>query len=53
MEMYQRETCEVVLQKGGDYQVIIRRPYSVPAHVSGFKTEAEAEGWVAVRRAKL
>jgi hypothetical protein len=53
MEMNQRETCEVILQKDGTYQVIIRRPSAVAAHVSDFRTAAEAEAWVVVRRAKL
>ena len=51
--MNQRETYEIVMQKDGNYQVIIRRPSTVAAHVSDFRTEAEAEAWVAVRRAKL
>jgi len=53
MEMNQRATYEVVMQKDGNYQVIIRRPIAVVAHVSNFRTEAEAEAWVAVHRAKL
>ena len=53
MKKNQQATYEVVMEKDGNYQVIIRRPSTVVAHVSDFGTEAEAEAWVAVRRAKL
>jgi hypothetical protein len=53
MEKNKQVTYEVVMQKDGNYQVIIRRPSTVVAHVSDFRTEAEAEAWVAARRAKV
>jgi hypothetical protein len=53
MEMNQQAIYQVVMQKDGNYQVIIRRPSVVAAHVSDFRTEEEAEAWVAVHRAKL
>jgi hypothetical protein len=49
MEMKQQAIYEVAMQKDGQYQVIIRRPSMVVAHVSDFRTEAEAEAWVAAQ----
>jgi hypothetical protein len=49
MEMKQEAIYEVAMQKDGQYQVIIRRPSAVVGHVSDFRTEAEAEVWVAAQ----
>jgi hypothetical protein len=49
LEMQQEVIYEVAMQKGGKYQVIIRRPHAVVGHVSDFRTEAEAEAWVAAQ----
>jgi len=50
MVMSQETTYEVRMQKDGQYQVIVRRPNSIEQHVAHFKTEAEAEAWVATLR---
>ena len=49
MEMKQDAIYEVAMQKDGQYQVIIRRPSAVVGYVSDFRTEAEAEAWVAAQ----
>jgi hypothetical protein len=49
MEMKQDAIYEVAMQKDGQYQVIIRRPSAVVGHVSDFRTEAEAEAWIATQ----
>jgi len=47
--MKQEATYEVAMQKDGQYQVIVRRPSAIVGHVSDFRTEAEAEAWVAAQ----
>jgi hypothetical protein len=48
-DVIQEAIYEVAMQKDGQYQVIIRRPSAVVGHVSDFRTEAEAEAWVAAQ----